>query len=51
MVAMLKAYPWRKKLKRSEIWKGEFIEGEPVGRKRDQCVRRRRLLREAQQFF
>lgn len=51
MVAMLKAYPWRKKLKRFEIWKGEFIEGEPVGRKRNQCVRRRRLFREAQQLF
>ena len=30
---------------------GEFIEGEPVGRKRNQCVRRRRLFREAQQLF
>ena len=38
-------------MKRSEIWKGELIEGEPAGRKRDQCVRRRRLFREAQQLF
>lgn len=33
LVVTLKSYPWGRKLKKSESWKGEFIEGGPASRK------------------
>lgn len=48
---MVKVYTWGNKLRKSELWKGESLEGQGVERATCACVGRRRQFREAQKLF